>query len=450
VDKAMIASYPRYDSYKETSEEWIGKIPTTWDSVPLRNIFKFRNEKNDPIITDEILSLSIAHGVTKYSDKNRGGNKRKDDITAYKIARPNDIVLNSMNIIVGAVGLSKYFGAISPVYYALYLHSNEASINYYEWVFHNESFQKSLLKYGKGILIKMGEGGKMNTIRMKISQHDMKYFILPCPPLSDQEKIAKFLESKTAQIDQAITLKQQQIAKLEEYKQIVIQNAVTKGLNPDAPMKDSGVDWIGDIPEHWEVKKLKRVAILNPKIRLNNLEYNELVSFLPMERVSVNGDVDYSLKRPLNEVKQGFTVFEKDDVILAKITPCFENGKGALLNKLDTPVGFGSTEFHVIRAKKDINKKYLYNITQSPIFLKVGEKMMIGSAGQKRVPTDFVSNYDVALPSLEEQCDINEFIDNISMKIRESIEVQRKQIERLKEYKTILINQAVTGKIKVS
>ncbi len=423
MDKTVIDSYPRYDSYKDSGEDWIAEIPTTWNSVPLRNIFKFRNEKNNPVITDEILSLSIAHGVTKYSDKNRGGNKRKDDITAYKIARPNDIVLNSMNIIVGAVGLSKYFGAISPVYYALYLHSNEANINYYEWVFHNNSFQKGLLKYGKGILIKMGEGGKMNTIRMKISQHDMKYFILPFPPLKEQEKIARFLESRTTQIDQAINLKQQQIAKLEEYKQIVIQNAVTKGLNPDAQLKDSGVDWIGDIPKHWEVKKLKYIG----KIK-NGIDYKHVEVEKGYPVIGSGGQFTYASKY----------LYDGEAVLLGRKgtidKPLYINGKFWTVD----------TMFYYI-CKKEFSTKFVYYCATTIPFSYFSTATALPSMTQSHL-----NNHKFAVPNLKEQNDIVQFLDTETSKFQILKASYQTQINRLKEYKTILINQAVTGKIKVN
>ncbi len=423
MDKTVIDSYPRYDSYKDSGEDWIAEIPTTWNSVPLRNIFKFRNEKNNPVITDEILSLSIAHGVTKYSDKNRGGNKRKDDITAYKIARPNDIVLNSMNIIVGAVGLSKYFGAISPVYYALYLHSNEANINYYEWVFHNNSFQKGLLKYGKGILIKMGEGGKMNTIRMKISQHDMKYFILPFPPLKEQEKIARFLESRTTQIDQAINLKQQQIAKLEEYKQIVIQNAVTKGLNPDAQLKDSGVDWIGDIPKHWEVKKLKYIG----KIK-NGIDYKHVEVEKGYPVIGSGGQFTYASKY----------LYDGEAVLLGR--------KGTIDKPLYINVKFWTvdTMFYYI-CKKEFSTKFVYYCATTIPFSYFSTATALPSMTQSHL-----NNHKFAVPNLKEQNDIVQFLDTETSKFQILKASYQTQINRLKEYKTILINQAVTGKIKVN
>lgn len=208
----------RYESYKDSGVDWLGEIPSHWECLPIRSIFKFRNEKNDPIKTDNILSLSIANGVTEYSDENRGGNKRKDDLSSYKLAYPNDIVLNSMNVIVGA---------ISPVYYALSLYNQRANLSYYENIFKNENFQRGLLRFGKGILIKFGENGKMNTIRMKISQDDLKKLYFPIPPLSEQQKIAQFLDDKTAKIDQAIALKTAHIEKLKEYKSVLINDVVT-------------------------------------------------------------------------------------------------------------------------------------------------------------------------------------------------------------------------------
>lgn len=305
-------------------------------------------------------------------------------------------------------------------------------------------FQPPLKVLRVGSIYKFGTG-----LRQNLSFLDFKRLPLVDISLDLQQKIANFLDQKTAQIDQAIALKQQQIEKLGEYKQIVIQNAVTKGLNPNAPMKDSGVAWIGDIPEHWEMVSIKRIAKISPKVDLSNYKLDEKVTFLPMEKVSSNGDIDCEILKPIRKVKQGFTAFKKNDVILAKITPCFENGKGALLDKLETEIGYGSTEFHVLRASKRIKAYYLYLITHSSNFLTLGEAMMTGSAGQKRVPTDFVANYQFPLPPMSEQQQIIEYVENLNRKISDTIQSYQTQIDRLKEYKNILINQAVTGKIKI-
>ena len=302
----------RYESYKDSGIDWLGEIPSHWECLPIRSIFKFRNEKNDPIKTDNILSLSIANGVTEYSDENRGGNKRKDDLSSYKLAYPNDIVLNSMNVIVGAVGVSKYFGAISPVYYALYLYNERANLSYYENFFKNENFQRGLLRLGKGILIKLGENGKMNTIRMKISQDDLKKLYFPIPPLDEQQKIAQFLDDKTAKIGQAVDLAEKQITLLKEHKQILIQNAVTRGLNPDVPLKDSGVEWIGQVPEHWEVKKLKYLAKLSPSKSEITCNHEESCSFIPMEKLKLNTLVLDEIKQ-IKNIYSAYTYFRDED-----------------------------------------------------------------------------------------------------------------------------------------
>ncbi|MCG6308481.1 restriction endonuclease subunit S [Vibrio alginolyticus] len=445
-----LALMPKYEAYKESGVDWLGEVPDCWDLVPIRGLLNFRNEKNDPIVTEDVLSLSIANGVTQYSDEGRGGNKRKDDLTAYKIARPNDIVMNSMNVIVGAVGVSKYFGAISPVYYALYAKDDSVLISFYERIFQNEGFQRGLLRLGKGILIKFGDSGKMNTIRMKISQNDLKVLMFPKPDSETQLLISNFLDQKTAQIDEAIAIKEQQISLLKERKQIIIQQAVTQGLDPNVPMKDSGVDWIGKIPEHWEVVPLKRLAVLSPSVKVSNRKSKELVTFLAMEKVSTDGYIDQDTLMPICDVSQGFTVFNKGDVIVAKITPCFENGKSAWLNNLQTEFGYGSTEFHVLRCGQRIIGSFLYLIVSSPLFLNAGEAMMTGSAGQKRVPSSFIQNFPTAIPGVAEQEKIVSKVKELFSQIDVVVASTENQIEKLKEYKTTLINSAVTGKIKIT
>lgn len=212
---------------KNSGVEWLGEIPAHWSLIPLRAFFAFRNEKNDPIRTKNILSLSIAKGVTPYSEEGRGGNKSKDDLTAYKIAHEGDIVLNSMNVIVGAVGRSKYFGAISPVYYALYPIRSNVHVSFFEKIFMNSGFQKSLLCFGKGILMKISSTGQMNTIRMKISQEDLKTVIFPVPPDDEQREIALRIDIETEKIDTLIAKTERSIELLREHRTAVITAAVT-------------------------------------------------------------------------------------------------------------------------------------------------------------------------------------------------------------------------------
>lgn len=440
-----------YRNYKTTEAPWLGDVPSHWDVRRLRTVLRLRNEKNSPVKTEQILSLSIARGVTLYSHEGRGGNKRKGDITAYKIAHVGDIVLNSMNVIVGAVGLSRYTGAISPVYYALFPATDEVDVKYYDKVFGNPAFQRYLMIYGKGILIKKSNTGKLNTIRMKISPDDLKGTLLPIPPKDEQQQITRFLEWKTAQINRFIRNKRRLIELLKEQKQNVINHSVTRGLDPKVKFKSSGVEWIGDIPEHWEATKLKRVVSFNPsksETRANPADEDKVV-FLPMENISVNGDIDCSEKRTLSEVWNGFTYFQRGDVVVAKITPCFENGKGAYLKGLESDFGFGTTELIVLRPSKAIDGAFLRFLTSTKQFLLLGEQYMTGAAGQQRIPSDFVKNYPIGLPPIDEQLEILEHIQEKSAEIDQAISRAQREIELMREYRTRLISDVVTGQVDV-
>ena len=175
-------------------------------------------------------------GVIPYAEKGNSGNKAKEDLTAYRLAYPGDIVLNSMNVIVGSVGLSKYFGAVSPVYYMLRPRKREDYVEYFDAVFQTVCFQKNLSRLGNGILIKKSESsGKLNTIRMRIPMSKLNRELIPYPSPREQQRIANFLDQKTTEIDNAIAKKQRLIELLKEQKAILINQAVTRGLNPDAP-----------------------------------------------------------------------------------------------------------------------------------------------------------------------------------------------------------------------
>lgn len=208
--------------------------------------------------------------------------------------------------------------------------------------------------------------------------------------------------------------------------------------------KDSGIEWLGEIPAHWNLIRIKNAALINPSLSIKGFELNNYACFLPMEKVESSGLVDYSLQKPIKELRRGFTSFRRNDVIIAKITPCFENGKGAFLHSMPTDIGFGSTEFHVLRCLKGFDSSFLYYLSKTHFFMDVGEQLMIGSAGQKRVPTDFLVNFLFAAPNFAEQTAIAHFLDQKTTQIDAAIAIKEQQIALLKERKQILIQQAVT------
>ena len=210
--------------------------------------------------------------------------------------------------------------------------------------------------------------------------------------------------------------------------------------------KPSGVEWLGGVPDMWVVKRLRFVARLNPsKSEVSTLDRSTTVSFLPMEDIGDDGSLTLDKEKAIGELETGYTYFRDGDVTIAKITPCFENGKGALMRGLSNGVGFGTTELIVARPlPEQITGSYLNYLFISPVFRSIGESHMYGAGGQKRVPDDFVRDFSIAIPSLPEQTAIAEFLDRETKKIDELLAEQRQLMELLKEKQQAVTLHAVT------
>lgn len=210
------------------------------------------------------------------------------------------------------------------------------------------------------------------------------------------------------------------------------------------PRKATGLSWLGDLPSHWQTKRLKHVCRMNPsKSEIRGLMDDLPVSFLPMEKVSEQGGLDLELTKPIGVLWQGFTYFRNGDVLVAKITPCFENGKGALANGLENGVGFGTTELHVLRPLPLMEPRFLELVTRQYSFRRLGCMSMTGVAGQQRVSEAFISNFVVGVPPLDEQRRIIGFLDRETAKIDALIAKKERLIELLQEKRTALISHAV-------
>lgn len=217
-----------------------------------------------------------------------------------------------------------------------------------------------------------------------------------------------------------------------------------KGFKRYERYKDSGVEWLGEIPEHWEQVRMKFLCMVNPLKSDLKVPRNTKVTFLPMENIGEDGTLYLNEERELLDVWNGFTYFKDDDVIIAKITPCFENGKGALCRDLINGLGFGTTELHVLRATKWVIPGFIWYVTKTHIFRIIGEAMMQGAAGQKRIPTDFIENFVVGVPSTSEQQVIAKFLDQKTAEMDSLIAGKEKLIALLQEQRQAIITQAVT------
>ena len=216
-------------------------------------------------------------------------------------------------------------------------------------------------------------------------------------------------------------------------------------FNPYPAYKPSDVEWLGELPTHWEVKRLKYSTEVNPTAsELRGLCPNTEVSFVPMESVYEYGGIDLSRTKPLSDVVNGYTYFRNEDVVVAKITPCFENGKGSRATELVSGVAFGTTELHVLRGAPSIDVQYLFYLTLGDAFRKLGEAEMYGAGGQKRVPVSFVTNLKHPIPPLPEQQAIAAFLDRETAKIDALVAKKERLIKLLQEKRIALISNAVT------
>lgn len=290
----------------------------------------------------------------------------------------------------------------------------------------------------------------VGSIQRNIYWSALKRTRVIIPPIEEQNQIVKFLDWKVSAINKLISVKKNRVTAYKELRKAVIDQGILHGFK-STDTKDSGIYWLGEIPESWEVLPLKRICRANASIAdiVKTKENSELVTFLPMENVTETGEIDCSIKKKVADVRTGFSSFAKGDVVVAKITPCFENGKGACLDDLDTDIGFGTTEFINLRPFEIVLSKYLYMITMTRPFRKLGEEVMTGSAGQKRVSVNYIKNFTLGIPSVEEQKSILAEIERRLVQIDKAIEIERGNIKNLQELKARIISDAVTGKIDV-
>lgn len=216
-------------------------------------------------------------------------------------------------------------------------------------------------------------------------------------------------------------------------------------LEPYQSYKHSGVEWLGEIPAHWEAKRLKYAVTPNPTAaEVRNLCRSLEVSFVPMEAVGEYGGLELTAIKPLAEMYSGYTYFREGDIVIAKITPCFENGKGALATGLVNGIAFGTTELHVLRVGEAVDPGFLFYVSLSDAFRKLGEAEMYGAGGQKRVPDSFIKNLKHPLPPFPEQRAIAGFLDRETTEIDALVTKKERLIELLREKRSALVTRAVT------
>lgn len=283
---------------------------------------------------------------------------------------------------------------------------------------------------------------KGSTNQTELQRNYLLSYELDVPTLADQQRMVTYLDTKLSEIDHQVSLLTSKRDAYLRLKKSIINHAVTRGLNPNVKMKDSGIEWIGEVPEHWEVKRMKDICALSPNIKsCSEYEYG---SYLPMEGLRLD---QIETSDELVSTLQGkYTPFEDNDLLVAKVTPCFENGNIAIAKGLTNGVGFGSSEIFVLRANKYNNIRFLFYMSLSSKFQDKACATMCGVGGLKRISPLFMKTYIMAIPPSTEQNAIATYLDDKCAKIDTIVSNLDKQISRYGDLKRSLIDEVITGK----
>jgi type I restriction enzyme S subunit len=431
-----------YPDYQDSGIEWIGKIPKDWELNPWRSVLTERKEKNSKLVTDNILSVTKDRGVIRYADKGAIGNKSSDRPENYKIVYPNDIVINSMNLVIGSVGIARELGVTSSVYLIYKADKEKVYIDYFHYLIRTVSFQKYIARFGKGIM----------ELRESIKADDLRKQLIAIPPLGEQKKIAEYLDEKTVLIDQIIERKKRLLDLLREKRTAIINQAVTKGLDPNVEFVDSGIEWIGKIPKGWGVRKLKYITSIQAS-NVDKLTDTDLPSVLLCNYVDVykneyiDDGLDFMISTATREqirkvgLKEGDVLFTKDSETADDI------GIPAFVRK-DVPNLVSGYHLYVARPKNNQRGEFIFRYLQSK-FVRVQFELSANGVTRFGLGSMAVKDLSVILPSIKEQQDIAEYVKAKANIIDRATEKVEQSIEALKEFKSSLISNVVTGKIEM-
>lgn len=422
---------------KDSGIEWIGEIPCDWKLERSQWHLEEVNISNNPVQTNNVLSLTNKLGVVPYEEKGNQGNKSKENVYEYKLAYPNTIVANSMNILIGSVGLCDYFGCVSPVYY-VFRAKKYNNIKFLNYVFQTVGFQRELRKYANGIL----------EIRLRVSSSDILKRFIPFPSEIEQQRIAEFLDRACGKIDGLKADIQAQIDTLEQYKRSVITEAVTHGLNPSAPMKDSGIPWVGEIPQNRVKAKIKNVASM---IRSGTTPLSAVSEFFENGTINWIQSGDIYGKKYINDVSMKITelalasssslkIVRKPFIVMAMYGGSVGNTAISLIDACTNQACC------CIKPNDKTNFGFLYYWL---LFCREDFLIKAEGGGQPNISQNKIRNEYIFIPPLDEQQKIADYLDNKCAEIEQIIADKKSQIETLDGYKKSLIYEYVTGKKEV-
>lgn len=404
----------RYDKYKDSGIAWIGEIPEHWKVKKGKNLFK--KEERPVRDNDEIVTCFRDGEVTLRSNRRIDGFTNAMKEVGYQGVRRGDLVIHNMDAFAGAIGVSDSDGKSTPVYSVCTPKNNvEANVYYYAYLLRSYALG--------GVIQSLAKGIRERSTDFRYKEFGDLYY--QQPPIEEQQSIASYLDQKCGEIDKLITLQEEMITKLQSYKQSVITEAVTKGLDKNVPLKDSGIEWIGEIPEHWSVVKIKYLAKIKSG---DSISSNEIMQEGIYEVYGGNGLMGFCNKKNVDGV----------NIIIGRV--------GALCGnvRLISESKFITDNALILNCFDNALYSYMY------IMLKAANLNNLNTSNaQPLITGSKVLNVSLPIPPLSEQQSIANYLDQKCSEIDELISIKQQKIEKLKDYKKSLIFECVTGKRKV-
>ena len=401
---------------KQSGIPWIGEIPISWEVMPHKRVMHKIKEIQEHYNGEDILSLTMRGVIVRDLD---AGGKMPTSFDGYQKVYPNNLLqcLFDIDVTPRCVGLIKNEGLTSPAYSQFEMHSN-AYAPYYDYLLRYMDDRKTLLHLSK-------------NLRSSLTETDFGAIDTCVPSIIEQQKIANFLDRKCTEIDEMIALQEKIVEELKAYKQSVITEAVTKGLNPDVPMKDSGIEWIGEIPEHWRITTIGRLF-----------------------RVSAGGDAKWDIYSDKQDSEHPFPVYtntlDKNQTYAYTSIPVYKGDTITVTGRGDIGRAFyRKTPFDAIIRLLVLEKRYSLDCRYFAYFINNVIHFFTNSAAIGQLSAVQVVPYNLCHPSIEEQTDIADYLDTKCTEIDNLISIKLSKIDSLKEYKKSIIYEYVTGKKEV-
>ena len=419
--------FKQYPSYKPSGVEWLGDVPEHWQIVRTKDIFNHRKE--EALEDDEIVTAFRDGQVTLRKNRRTDGFTNSIKEHGYQHINSGDLVIHEMDAFAGAIGVSDSSGKSTPVYTVCYAKNENINHHFYSHFFRTMAKTGFINSLAKGIRVRSTE----------FRWNESRNVYLAEPPKADQEKIVSFLDTETARIDNLIAKQEKLIELLEEQRKSIISHAVTKGLNPNAPMKDSGVEWLGEVPEDWEVKRFGYIFTENKKKNIGLIETNVLsLSYGNIKEKNIDDN-----KGLLPESFETYQIIEPNDIVF-RFTD-LQNDKRSLRNAISKYHGIITSAYIGVKTKENADfYNYLFRAYDlQKVFYSMGDGM------RQSLKMDELNKMPIVLPKIEAQERIVKFINEENQRINNLVVKQKNLIEKLKEYRSSIISHAVTGKIDV-